>query len=231
MDYTLFEYIVKEASKIGIQRICLNYSGEPTLHPRFADMISEVNKYKIPISFATNGIKLTDDIINALYGVNVKGINISLHNLKYIDTIFENIIKLKIKVNDRFIGATVEIDEHSDTDIKWLKDNCPCRVVLKPTIKDMYWDKFPDTFDIVPVERCTQANRSMYILWDGKVTICCHDIACEMAFGNISTNGLIGTWNSSEYIKIRTNIINSKFEYLLLCKKCHLWQTKFINKV
>lgn len=229
MDSQAFKKIVKEASEINIKKISLNFSGEPTLHHEFANMIKEVNNYKIPLSFATNGIELNDNIINELGNSAVTGINISLHNFNDLQKVFDNIRKLKEKVSSRFLGATVEVGEFSKKNLQFIKENCPIQVVVKPVIKDMQWFKIPENLTTKPAYLCSQVNRSMYILFDGRVTICCRDIASEMAFGNVFIDGLLGTWNSKRYIKIRTDIANKKFN-LSLCKRCELWKVKFVNK-
>lgn len=220
MDFNFYERLIKEAKEIGITGISLNFSGEPTLHPRFADMIRLA---PCPVAFATNGLIMTDDILDALSKAKVNGINFSIHNRNNVEKIYANILNVKnIVVN---IGATIERGEMSDSDIDYIKQTCPIRVVIKPMIKDMTW--ITEGYKTIPNYSCDKIQRSMYILWNGKVTLCCRDIGCEMAFGDVMKNGILGVWNSKEYIEKRIAIGTKKFN-LDLCKKCNLWKIKFV---
>lgn len=226
MDFAFFKKIVEEAVAINIQGISLNYSGESTLHPEFGNMIREIKQHNIPMSFTTNGINITDDILDALKDSNIT-IGFSLHS--NLEKVFENITKIKSVIGIRKIGATVGVGEHSTKELKWIKENCPCNVFEMPVIKNMKWYKIPSNFIKVPYTACDKIHRSTYILWDGKVTICCRDIACEMAFGDIKKDGILNTWNSEYYINLRKDITLKKFTGL--CKKCNIWKFKFENKV
>lgn len=69
---------VDKLSVMGVKRIIL-IGGEPTLYPKFIDLIKYISQKEIRVSLATNGRKLSDfyfarDVVNAGIG----SINISL---------------------------------------------------------------------------------------------------------------------------------------------------------
>lgn len=234
IDYDFFCNLINEAKKMGIQSVTLNYSGEPTLHPDFAKMIEYVNNAKMRLAFATNGTLLNDEIIEALSHSDRPSIGFSMHSKKYHKIVYDNIRKLLSKLSERNktkIGVSVEVGEHDENTLKWLKENCPCHFSIKPSIKDMKWDLIPENFGVVKNESCTTIHRSMYILWDGKVTLCCRDISCELAFGDVKKNGIAKTFMSSEYTNKRIAVSKSDFSKLSLCSRCELYKYKFVNKI
>lgn len=50
---------------------------------------------------------------------------------------------------------------------------------------------------------CKSLFRTCVILWNGDVTLCCHDLKGKKVIGNIYYNSLKDIWNCDEYKKLR----------------------------
>ncbi len=58
MEMPLFERIVAQLPELTRKNIRLHIDGEPTLHPRFREMVQLVNRRGMAVSLATNGSRL-----------------------------------------------------------------------------------------------------------------------------------------------------------------------------
>jgi hypothetical protein len=223
MSWSLFEKLVDEADKLDIRQIGLNFSGEPTLHPKFSEMIDYISsKRRILISFSTNGTHVTDNIIQSICKGAVNWINFSVHNKDHYILIYNAIQKIKaLQVKSILeIGISINLGGHSQGELLneigyWLSIGDKIRITA--TIVDMEWKYAPPGYKIIKNNRkhC-HINNGLSVLWDGKATICCHDIGQELAFGDLVNNTIEKTWFSKE----RLNIVKNNH----LCDKCKLWQ-------
>ncbi|MEX2720399.1 MAG: radical SAM/SPASM domain-containing protein [Candidatus Wukongarchaeota archaeon] len=50
---------------------------------------------------------------------------------------------------------------------------------------------------------CKSLFRTCVILWNGDVTLCCHDLKGKRVIGNIKNNSLKDIWNCDKYKKLR----------------------------
>jgi len=66
---------------------------------------------------------------------------------------------------------------------------------------------------------CYMLWRSMFILWNGDVTICCMDYDGEYIVGNVNNFTLKEIWESSRFRHIRSQHLRGK---LKLCERCHV---------
>lgn len=58
MNYTLYEQVIRELNDMGCKSITFTGGGEPTMHPRFVDMVMHAYFQGFEIGLITNGIKL-----------------------------------------------------------------------------------------------------------------------------------------------------------------------------
>ena len=61
MDYDLFAHILPQLRGLTAEPVRLHIDGEPTLHPRFADMVALANGAGHRVALATNGSTLDPD--------------------------------------------------------------------------------------------------------------------------------------------------------------------------
>jgi len=58
LDYNVYQKVVRELKQVGTMSITFTGGGEPTLHPKFREMVLEANKLRFEVGLVTNGIEL-----------------------------------------------------------------------------------------------------------------------------------------------------------------------------
>ncbi len=82
MDYSLFLKILDDASEFpDLRMIYFGGIGEPTVHPRFMDMVREVKKRGFAVGISTNGFLLTEKRMKEIVDLPVDLIFMSLDTL------------------------------------------------------------------------------------------------------------------------------------------------------
>jgi len=62
LDFDLYKRTVEEVSRLGIKAITFTGGGEPTLHPRFLEMIETAKAYGLEVGLITNGLAFSREI-------------------------------------------------------------------------------------------------------------------------------------------------------------------------
>lgn len=66
LTYEHVKNVINMLSKMGVKSICYAGGGEPTLHPDVSKIIRYTWLKNIEIGFSTNGVKLTDELIDTI---------------------------------------------------------------------------------------------------------------------------------------------------------------------
>lgn len=69
MEEKLFYHIADQLESISVHGVALHVDGEPTLHPKFYDFVSYLNKKNIPIGLASNSSLLQDKFLELEYNL------------------------------------------------------------------------------------------------------------------------------------------------------------------
>lgn len=78
LDIGLYEKLLDQMVELGIPRITLHTVGEPTLHPRIADMVRMATERERIVTISTNGTRLHDETLaRALVAAGPHLLNIS----------------------------------------------------------------------------------------------------------------------------------------------------------
>lgn len=77
MDFSLFEKIVDEMEHYGGVITLVGPQGEPTLHPRFSEMLDLIGSRNVQALLCTNGTALTKAKIKAIVRNNIRHVKIS----------------------------------------------------------------------------------------------------------------------------------------------------------
>ncbi|MFA4906041.1 MAG: radical SAM protein [Candidatus Margulisiibacteriota bacterium] len=62
LDFDLYRRTVEEASRMGVKAVTFTGGGEPTLHPRFLEMIETARAYGLEVGLITNGLAFSPEI-------------------------------------------------------------------------------------------------------------------------------------------------------------------------
>lgn len=71
-----------------------------------------------------------------------------------------------------------------------------------------------------PADCCERAITQMYVLWDGRVTMCCFDQDGDTVFGDLSKQGIREVYNSERYTQFREDHWNNKADRYEACNHC-----------
>lgn len=215
MTDNLFVDIIKQANDLGVEYITPFLHGEPFIRKDFVDKLKLINTYapKAKITIFTNASLLSRDLLKELSTINnIEQIVFSfpggnklvyekVTGLKFEQTM--NNIKMAFEVlkglNMRISLPKFEENEESEKDFYELWKGYPCSSY---NTYNYLGDK-NNTLSEVCYEQCDRAFRTMTILWNGKVCLCCMDSDGKYIMGDVSRNTLDEVWNNREYQELR----------------------------
>ena len=67
---------------------------------------------------------------------------------------------------------------------------------------------------------CEMLWSSLFILWNGDVSICCVDFNGDVLLGDLKKNSIQEVWNSPKYKSYRRTHYNRRFSRIPLCSEC-----------
>lgn len=232
MPLSLFEKMISEAREMGVESLGLHFNGESVLHPEFPRML--MMSRGIRTNFSTNGIDITDDVIGAILDARIRKVNFSIHVAG--DQPMLAAARLK-RARDRrgkrrpIISASYCYNGEPDDRIRaiWSQwHNAVDTFGLSGTVEDMKWKALPPYGKtVVNRARCQQPLRYAAVLWDGRVTVCCHDLGGELASGDVSSKRLIEVLTEPHFVNIRQHIMENKIPDYPLCRRCQLWNSRY----
>lgn len=214
--------------------------GEPLMHPKINELISNAKEKEFNVNITTNGylIKRIKD------NKNIRQVNISLHSFNdkynisldnYLNDIFNTIdaliknktyISLRLWVKNKYNNEIIaKINEHYHTDIKENIDNFKINSYL--FINNFHEFIWPDLNNDTYLENgtCYALKDHIGILVDGTIVPCCLDTVGNINLGNIYKDNLEDVINSKRYKNILEGFKNHK-KCEELCKHCNFLDTK-----
>jgi len=240
MRMDLFHRIIDDATEIPrIDHVCLTGLGETLLDPNLVERLRYV-RTKMPaalLDLYTNGTflrpKRTDQILDA----GVTAIYISLNavsaekrqavmGLDDFDTVIEQIeyairaAEGRAKVYVKAVGAKdlIEKPEVEAFLQRWggsYTDGGHAFVHLEGNWAGKLWP-----IRIKATTPCDRALDQIMVLWDGRVTGCCHMGEGEMIFGDLQTQTIREVYNSPDYVAFREAHAQGRRESIPTCAGC-----------
>lgn len=233
MTDELYIKILKEANELGVEYITPFLHGEPFLRKDFVEKLNMINKYapNSKITIFTNASLLSEKIIKEISTIkNIEQIVFSfpggnkevyekVTSLNFESTIV-NIKKafayLK-NVNMRISLPKCNQNESSEKDFFRLWKGYPCSSYDTYN----YLGNVSGTLSSKCYEQCDRAFRSMTILHDGKICLCCMDSEGDYIMGDISKASMLDIWNNDNYRELRAKHGICRMAYKP-CKNCTL---------
>lgn len=254
MEIELFKFILKEAKKEGIKNIRLYSTAEPTLHPKFDEIIDLLKRDNFFVSVSTNASML-DKHIDALLKVDVLQFSIegwdkeSYEKYRFplkFDKIYEN-IKLfneKRKEKNKLLKVSTNLLLTKDTDLQkymdlWggLIDKFKIHFMLEATLyenekfisrkNEKIIDKYYSFQKQTKSFGCTYPFNVLTVAFDGKIALCCNDFSASMNIGHIK-EGIQNVFQSQTLNLIREEFYTQKLEK---CKECSFFSKPYIDDV
>lgn len=231
MADALFDKILDQARALGIQHIIPFLHGEPFMRADFIDKLKRINQLmpEARMDIFTNASTLTPDRVDQLKVIkNIDRLNFSFpggdektyHDVTRLDFQASKAhIDYALKTLSCRMTVTMPVYEgnrHSVSDFLQLWDQCDAHSYktyqyVDSTIQTLA----PDTY-----APCDRILRSMAVLWDGRVSICCLDSEGAYILGDLNNQSLQEAWQSPAAVGYRQkHIINRK--YCQPCKACN----------
>jgi radical SAM protein with 4Fe4S-binding SPASM domain len=243
MDLKLFKFILKEAQKEGIKNIRLYSTAEPTLHPKFDEIIDLLVKGGFYISVSTNASML-DKHIDSLMKVDILQYSIEGWDK-------ESYEKYRIPLKFDKIYENITIFHEARKKAKISPKVSTNLLLTKSTDLKKYMELWADFIDIIKIHfmaeatmyqnekfvslknkdildeyynfkkqrkdfMCTYPFSILTIAFDGEIALCCNDFSASMDIGNIR-DGIKEVFSSPGIEAIRKEFYSQNLDK---CKGC-----------
>lgn len=207
----LFDRLLAQASTMGARYVLPYINGEPLVDPFLWFRMERIANSGFRTWFYTNGGLLNQRFCDRImsYG-NVDLIVVSLN-------------AATPEIHQRVTGLRnfYQIVENA----RYLIENASCRVMVNfvecqenMTDRDKFWGMFPGHRHVSKFDNwagsmydpsaktgepkpCVAVARNMYILWDGRVTVCCYDYDGKAILGDANKESLTKIWTKAEWVR------------------------------
>ena len=176
------ETYVKVLEKQELEFIELHGFGEPLMHPRIYDFVKMAKEKGFKSQFSTNGKLLNREVMEKLVEAGLVLLLISIRS-------FFNEVKEKLMAVDDEYSKKMEIVIYYvefPEKMKPLPEHWRKTHVIPHT-----WSGHVDLQFIKRYESCFNlANKAVTVLWDGRISNCCHDVEGRYILGTIDDDNL-----------------------------------------
>jgi radical SAM protein with 4Fe4S-binding SPASM domain len=227
--------------KLGGNFLIPQGAGESMLHPEFMTCLDIAkNTHRLHVGFNTNGSRFDNDIARQMIDLNIDEIGFSID--AFTPETFQRITGQNCL--DKVMNAVDAMVDLRNT----LGQNTPVIRVLiveqdenRHEIKD-YVNTWIDRVDEVivqamrvasgrklsvprsePRKLCRHLFDTVFIQWDGDMTICCEDWNSEEVIGNIHSQPLEALWFSKKMRRFREMQRNRTYCPPDICLACEAW--------
>lgn len=254
MSMSLFKKIIDEISTHNNITLVPFFRGESLLHPEFVEMSKYAKMRNIsPVQLTTNATLMTEDIAQALIGIELDFISFSVDSVDHdtynkirkgadLQDVLKNIemfceLKEKMGCNKPEIQVSVIKTESTVDSIDEFVDFWQDRVdrvrVYEEHSKDGNYGSLSKNSYINALENrqpCLKPFTDTVIYWDGTVALCNHDWDRRDAIGNVNHNPIKDVWQNDKYKRIRYAHINNNDDLEKLCKRCDHWKSYYLEQ-
>ena len=204
MSDNLFKKIVDELSDIKYEGMLALFSNnEPLLDKRLVEF-SKYAREKLPSAYIyifTNGTLIDLNIVKTLA---------NYMNEIVIDNYNDELeLNDNIKEIDEACKKDKGLDEIVRIHLRKINETLNSRGGQSPNYVKHPSRKAP----------CLLPFNQMIIRPDGKVSLCCNDALGTMTLGDVNEQNILDVWNSNEYQKIRSIVLND-IKKIDICKEC-----------
>ena len=235
MDFELFKQAVDEAAIIGVKAITLASRGEPTLHPKFCEMLEYLKDKFLDIKVNTNGTKISDKIARTIIECGVNEVVFSIDAAE--KEIFE-----ELRLGAKFGEVIANVQKFAKIRGEYQNHKTLMRISGVKVNEKQNWQKFVDFwgphFDQVgwvPAQKrwdtynneknpitnpCTFLFERIYLWHDGRTNPCDVDYKSLLSPGKFPEKSLKDLWNSGKYAELRKTHLNLLRSEVTPCDRC-----------
>ncbi len=230
MPMDLFHKVCDEVQGF-VKHVYLHLWGEPTLHPRLAEMINRVKEFAT-VDLATHGLFITEESARDIakcdtISISIDGLDQQTYEQYRVGGKLDDAMrgmKLLAKYAPNRVNWTFVVfknNEHQISAAKLLAQELGVNFGDKPPL---FWDKSRMDSNMPTDEKhrrystvngewklkadplsCREFWETTYVLANGDVITCCYDGKAEWVMGNVKESSLLDVWNGSAYTEARKN--------------------------
>ena len=239
MKWNLFTRLIDEADELGIGAVTLASRGEPTMHPRYCEMLSYVSTKEniFELKSNTNATFLNEKMCHQIFESDVNTLVISADHYEKdhyeelrkgadFEKVVRNVAMLHNIREKHYPDSITEIrvsgvDFHKNLDIQKF---------------EKFWGNYSDNVSVgLPIERWDTYNNKpdkdnntpcsflwdrMYVWFDGICNPCDADYKSYLSYGNVNDDSIKNIWNSSKLSEFRQKHLNNQRKSLTPCDRC-----------
>lgn len=243
MDYGLFKDIASQSASLGVKEMRFHNFGEPMIDRLLAEKVNYAKKQGIASTVMySNGSLLKRGLAKKLIEFGLDRLYISFDGGSK-----QSYEKIRVKLNFDDVSDNIEQFMKMRTRMKSQKP--AVELVLLPVHDDetdiqQFRKKWEGTVDSVRISAlhdfagqsdngtkhspastvvpCYMLWKSMFILWNGDVSICCMDFDGKYILGNVKKQSIEDIWTGEKFQSVRQNHLNGELSGLALCQNCHV---------
>jgi len=236
MDISLFKKLIDQLVEGGTRALTLASRGEPLLHPKLPEMLDYCKDKFFDLKINTNGMKLTDKLINSILENNVNELVFSVDSFDPKE--YE---KIRVKGDLNKVIANIEkfnkarssfSNSHTSTRISGVKlSDKQDMIGFKKFYSDLVdsvayveienrWDTYNNLIDISALSPCSYLWERIYVWHDGTCNPCDVDYKSQLTTGNANDLPLRNIWHSRSYENLRKDHQSGNRSEYNPCDRC-----------
>ena len=236
MSDELYIKILNDAARCGIKQVLLFLNGEPFIFSRIFQWLDELRSRGMTTIFYTNAshldsekaarlVRYSDTVTNMIFSVS--GIDqLTHHDIMGLDhERVKNNITNFMSVNQGKIPCVAQMPLFSKTESwvdQWQKLWEPIVGTAHTTCMYNYAGRIHDRLETrLPRKYCGRLDH-LYVLWDGRVCLCCMDSEGEVILGNLNNQSVSEVFNSVMMNSFRDSHRRECWDNLSLCNVCNM---------
>jgi MoaA/NifB/PqqE/SkfB family radical SAM enzyme len=246
MEQRTFDILVRQIRTFRVARVRVVGNGEPTLHPRFCEMIRELGASCRYLNLVSNGQRLDQAKARAILEAPVRLLEIStdsdskhayersrvrgsfevlLENLEMLRKLKRD-LKSPTLINIRTMIRPSEKEREAEIVKFWRRR---ADVAMPQYLHDYTRGNDADVFSHVQkqglIPRCSLPTKAMCVHWNGRVPICelsqqQTGIPEGVIAGDIHKQCLAEIWNSPLFVQYRAGHRTRRTDLTPICRGC-----------
>ncbi|HOE95178.1 MAG TPA: radical SAM protein [Candidatus Sumerlaeota bacterium] len=244
MDWDLYRSIIDQISEMGVRRISPYLMNEPMLDPEFPKRVEYITRKKKPWQFSkinSHGGLLTERMAKGILDAGLDRVNFSVQGLDPV--IYEDVMKLPLQKTLDNIDRLLELKRAGNYKKPRIRVCMLMTKYIEPQMDKIqeYWGSRGVKININQLENrgkhkaiksdeiavrqlqnydwCSRMFEQMYILYDGRMVMCCADWEQTGVMGDASKKPLREIWHDEVYTRYRRNFLRGRVQGTI-CDGC-----------
>lgn len=237
IDMEFYTRMVDEMAQEGTHALTLASRGEPTLHPKFGELLAYASGKFIDLKVNTNATRLSEKLCHDILssGVNELVFSIDAHRKELYE---------QIRVKGKFDQVLANLRQFSEIRERHYPDSCLHTRVSGVKFRDDqelsgfqdFWSQWVDQVGYVEIEQrwdtyanavraeiqhpCTYLWERMYVWYDGVCNPCDVDYKSLLTTGNAKEKSLREIWHGPMFTQMREKHQGGKRIEFSPCDRC-----------